>query len=200
MLRHLSFFLTGTAWVVLSGCLPSVGSTQTASCLPPIDMAQGEQVLYAVTLNDDQFSLRLSKTDADHLTLTRIAGDTETDITLTFQAEATCPNFATEQTLTAVEKFMVFNEVPFALLQNPAEGETDADVTATEVQQQNLSCSANPPYETCEADIRIENENYHWRKVTLVDGAMPGFGVSEFSIHDDSKKVLDIVMTQWNGL
>ena len=187
---------------ILSSCLPLDESTQTASCLPPMDMAAGEQVTYQVNFADELYTLRLEQTDSETIRLTRVPSNApSTTVTLTWQEQAHCPNYTTGQSLSLIEQLLVYNSRPLALVrelfEQPVPG---AENPPTQLLETNLVCRAAPPFETCEADYQLDGQMYHWRAVTQVDGPRPGFGLSEFTLQNLSRSLVTIELIEWNGL
>lgn len=187
---------------ILSSCLPLDESTQSASCLPPIDMAAGEQLTYQVSLVDELFTLRLEQTDSQTLSLTQNSSRApSTTLTLTWQDQAECPNYTTDQTLSLVDQLLVYNSRPLTLVRDLTEEPLlGAENPPTQLLETNLVCRAAPPFETCEADYQLDGQMYHWRAVTQVDGTRPGFGLSEFSLQNLSRSLVNIELIEWNGL
>jgi len=186
----------------LSACLPMNEPSQAASCLPPLDMTNGEQVTYQVSLVDELFTLRLDKIDNETIRLTRESSNAaSTEVTLQWQAEDECPNYSTSQTLSLIDQLVLYNNRPLTLVRDlSAQPLPGSETAPTQLTETNLVCTAAPPFEACEADYLLDGQTYHWRAVTQVDGAMPGFGLTDFRLQNLTRSLVTIQLIEWNGL
>jgi len=193
---------TGVGLLTLSACLPMNEPFQVASCLPPLDMTQGEQVAYQVSLVDELFTLRLEKIASETIKLTRESSTAaSTEVTLQWQAEDECPNYATRQTLSLIDQLVLYNNRPLTLVRDlSAQSQPGSETAPTALTETNLVCGTSAPYETCEADYLLDGQTYHWRAVTQVDGTMPGFGLTDFRLQNLTRSLVTIELIEWNGL